>query len=214
MEYRVEDTVTHRISASLGALVEATTTLIAFRRCECASETTVSTTPTIFIRTPTREPLRSGRLPLDDNYMAFRHVFWLATDRAFKTAEESIARKRSSLKNMNLPDPLPDFSKAPPAHLIFPIQRKPFALDAWKKEIVVFRLYLTHIRKFIVRRGDADIAVHELRREHRRHDAAVSGGYGLCPRCRRRAWRPMGPTSGTHRSFKHSKRTNCRPKTN
>ncbi len=39
-------------------------------------------------------------------------VFWLATDRAYKTAEDAIARKRSSLKNVSLPDTLPDFSKA------------------------------------------------------------------------------------------------------
>ena len=73
------------------------------------------------------------RLSLEDNYLAFREVFWLATDRAFKTAEDAIARKRSSLKNMSLPDALPDFSKAPPAQLILPIERKPFALEAWKK---------------------------------------------------------------------------------
>ena len=54
-----------------------------------------------------------GRLPMDNDYLAFRQVLWLATDRAYKTAEDAIARKRSSLKNMSLTEALPDFSKAP-----------------------------------------------------------------------------------------------------
>ena len=58
-----------------------------------------------------------GRLPLDDNYIGFRQVLWLATDRAYKTAEEAIARKRSSLKNVSQPEQLPDFSKAAPRAL-------------------------------------------------------------------------------------------------
>jgi TldD protein len=77
-----------------------------------------------------------GRLPLDNDYLAFRDVFWLATDRAYKTAEEAIARKRSSLKNMSQPDILPDFSTAPPAHLVLPIERTPFASAAWKSEVL------------------------------------------------------------------------------
>ena len=77
-----------------------------------------------------------GRLPLDNNYLAFREVFWLASDRAYKTAEESIARKRSSLKNMSQPDAQPDFSAAPAAHLILPIERKPFASATWKSEVI------------------------------------------------------------------------------
>jgi TldD protein len=73
---------------------------------------------------------------MDNDYLAFRQVFWLATDRAYKTAEEAIARKRSSLKNMSQPDMLPDFSAAPVANLILPLERKPFASAAWKSEVL------------------------------------------------------------------------------
>jgi hypothetical protein len=77
-----------------------------------------------------------GQLPLDNDYLALRHVFWLATDRAFKTAQDAIARKRSSLKNMSLPDSLPDYSKAPPVQALLPIQRKLAPAAQWKDKIV------------------------------------------------------------------------------
>jgi hypothetical protein len=53
--------------------------------------------------------------PLDDNYNALRECFWLATDYAYKTAIESMGRKRASMNNAAAPvDPLPDFSKSDP----------------------------------------------------------------------------------------------------
>ena len=73
-------------------------------------------------------------LPLENDYRAFRQVFWLATDRAYKTAEEAIARKRSSLKNMNLTEQLPDFSKAAPVQAVLPIARRnPLNATIWKE---------------------------------------------------------------------------------
>jgi hypothetical protein len=76
------------------------------------------------------------QLPLDSDYMAFRNVFWLATDRAYKTAEDAIARKRSSLKNVNLPDQLPDFSKASPVKAELPVRKHPPNESLWKDRLV------------------------------------------------------------------------------
>lgn len=54
-----------------------------------------------------------GNWPLDDNYGALRNGFWLLTDRTFKTAVESMGRKRASLKNMAAQtEHIADFSKA------------------------------------------------------------------------------------------------------
>ena len=39
------------------------------------------------------------RWPLDNNYGILRQCFWLATDRGYKSALETLARKRASLKN-------------------------------------------------------------------------------------------------------------------
>jgi len=76
------------------------------------------------------------QLSLDGDYMGYRHELWLATDRAYKTAEDAIARKRSSLKNMNLPDQIPDFSKAPPVQAVLPVSRQTVNETAWKDRVV------------------------------------------------------------------------------
>ena len=137
MEYRAEDVVSHGISASLGALLQATDNAYRVPTVRVrVGNYNFDNTNHIYSAAYGGSRYDPDRLSLDSDYMSFRQVYWLATDRAFKTAEDALARKRSSLKNMSLPDALPDFSKAPPAQLILPIQRKPVAMEAWKKEIV------------------------------------------------------------------------------
>ncbi|MGB6944523.1 MAG: metallopeptidase TldD-related protein [Bryobacteraceae bacterium] len=136
-EYRVEDTVSHSISAELGALVDESDSAFRIPSVEMRVGTaTFDNTDHVYSEAYIGNRYDPTRLPLDDNYLAFRQVFWLATDRAYKTAEDAIARKRSSLKNMTQTDVLPDFSSAPPAHLVLPIERKPFASTPWKSEVI------------------------------------------------------------------------------
>ena len=137
MEYRADDVVAHGISASLGALLQATDNAYRIPTVRVrVGNYNFDNTNHIYSAAYGGSRYDPDRLSLDNDYMSFRQVYWLATDRAFKTAEDALARKRSSLKNMSLPDALPDFSKATPAQLILPIQRKPVAMEAWKKEIV------------------------------------------------------------------------------
>jgi len=137
MEYRAEDTISHGMSASLGALLESGDSAYRIPTVRIrVGNYDFDNTNHVYSEAYVGSRYDPERLPLDDSYIAFREVYWLATDRAFKTAEDAIARKKSSLKNMSLPDALPDFSKAPPAQLILPIERKPVALETWKKEIV------------------------------------------------------------------------------
>jgi hypothetical protein len=69
---------------------------------------------------------------------------WLATDRAYKTAEEAIARKRSSLKNMNVTQQLPDFSKALAVQSVQPVVRRDAVNEAfWKDRTVKLSAILT-----------------------------------------------------------------------
>ncbi len=75
-------------------------------------------------------------MPIETNYLGLRHILWLATDREFKSAEEAIARKKSAIKNINLPDVLPDFSKAEPARALLPVPRLNVDEAAWKKRTV------------------------------------------------------------------------------
>jgi TldD protein len=136
-EYRVEDTVSHSITASLGALVEESDSAFRYPSVELRVGTAnFDNSDHVYSEAFVGSRYDPGRLPMDDNYLAFRDVFWLATDRAYKTAEESIARKRSSLKNLSQQDAQPDFSSAPASHLILPIERKPFASASWKSEVL------------------------------------------------------------------------------
>ena len=74
-----------------------------------------------------------GNWPLDDDYQSFRTELWLSTDRAFKTAVESMARKRASLNNSaaSSAEPLPDFSKVTPVVSIGKISKPKIDDDAW-----------------------------------------------------------------------------------
>jgi TldD protein len=84
--------------------------------------------------------------PLDDNYSALRECLWLATDRAFKTALESMARKRAALNSANAPaEKLGDFYKVEPVTSIAKVTHKKFDEAAWTSRIVklsaVFNAY-------------------------------------------------------------------------
>jgi len=137
MEYRVEDTVSSQLAATLGALIENRDS--AFRAPTVrvrVGNYNFDDTNHIYSDVYIGTRYDSDRLPLENDYIALRRGFWLATDRAFKTAEDAIARKRSSLKNISVPDPLPDYSKASPARALLPIQPRDVASAPWKDKIV------------------------------------------------------------------------------
>ena len=53
--------------------------------------------------------------PLDDDYNALRDALWLSTDAAYKTAVESMSRKRAALNAAAAQtEKLPDFSRVEP----------------------------------------------------------------------------------------------------
>ncbi len=137
IEYRVEDTLNHTISATLGALVDTDQNAYRVPTVRVrVGDYGFDNTNHIYSDAYTGGRYDSGNLSLENDYIGFRHVLWLATDRAFKTAEEAIARKRSALKNVSLPDQLPDFSKAPPVVAVLPIAKKPFSPTPWRNRII------------------------------------------------------------------------------
>ncbi len=136
-EYRVEDTAAHSITASLGALLAEHDEAFRIPTVEMRVGTVnFDNTDHVYSEAYGGNRYDPGRLPLDNDYLAFRQVFWLASDRAFKTAVDAIGRKRSSLKNMSQTGALPDFSPAPAARLILPMERKPFDSESWKSEVI------------------------------------------------------------------------------
>lgn len=75
--------------------------------------------------------------PLDDSYAVLRGSLWLATDRAYKTALESMTRKRAALNSANAPaEKLPDFSRVDPVRSIAKVTRKKVDEAAWTSRVV------------------------------------------------------------------------------
>jgi hypothetical protein len=77
----------------------------------------------------------SDRLPLDNDYGVLRRSFWLATDRAFKTAVEAIGRKRAALRNVTQTNVLPDLWKAESAVRISPGEKPLENTDKWTTRV-------------------------------------------------------------------------------
>jgi TldD protein len=70
--------------------------------------------------------------PLDDDYLALRDALWLSTDTAYKTAIESMSRKRAALNAAAAQtDKLPDFSRAEPSKSLAKVAHRKFDESAW-----------------------------------------------------------------------------------
>lgn len=136
-EFRVEDTAATSIVASLGALVGSNQTTHRIPKVRVrVGDYAFDNSDHIFSDAYTGSRYDPEQLTTDNDYLALRQVLWLATDRAYKTAEEAIARKRATLKNMNQTDQLPDFSKSPAETAIQPVRRTPVNEALWKDRIV------------------------------------------------------------------------------
>lgn len=84
--------------------------------------------------------------PLDDNYTNLRENLWLATDRAYKTALESMGRKKASMNSVAAStDKLGDFWKADSVTGINKIEHKKVDEAAWTNRIeqlsAIFKAY-------------------------------------------------------------------------
>lgn len=77
----------------------------------------------------------SDSLPLDDNFLVLKHYAWLATDRAYKTALEAIARKRAILRSITRTELLPDFSAASPVKMVQKVDRVKIDEAAWTNRV-------------------------------------------------------------------------------
>ena len=62
-------------------------------------------------------------VPFDDDVFAIRHRLWLATDRAYKAASESLSAKEAALKRLKVDEPVDDFAKTEPVEAIEPLAR-------------------------------------------------------------------------------------------
>ena len=74
-----------------------------------------------------------GFMPLDDDMLALRHELWLATDRAYKAATESLTAKQSKLKQLTVDQPVDDFARADPVQSVAPLARLEVDAQPWTR---------------------------------------------------------------------------------
>jgi TldD protein len=75
--------------------------------------------------------------PLDDDYMALRDALWLSTDTAYKTAVESMSRKRAALNAAAAnAEKLPDFSHVEPSKALQKVVRRKIDDAQWTARTV------------------------------------------------------------------------------
>lgn len=72
-----------------------------------------------------------ARLPVSDDYLALRQGIWLATDREYKSAVETLTRKRAYLRDRTVADRPPDFSGAPVVKREDPVAVLDFEAGVW-----------------------------------------------------------------------------------
>src|SRR5579884_1327949 len=137
IQYSIEDADMLTVSATLGALLNSTHSPVRIQDVRVrVGDYNFDNTNYIYSDFFGGAHYDSSEMPIEPNYDGLRHLLWLASDHSFKGAEEAIARKRSALKNVNLPDPLPDYTKAEPVQAVEPVHITKVDEGAWKKRIV------------------------------------------------------------------------------
>ena len=154
ISYVLSDIDSYRVNASMGAAVTVSHSHVRVPNVDVrVGSYDFDNTGHIYSGIYTGSRLEGG-WPLDDSYQNLRESFWLATDRAYKTALESMARKRAALNNANAPaEKLADFSKADPVKSIGKITHKKFDQAAWEGRVVklsgIFNAYPEILESFI-----------------------------------------------------------------
>jgi TldD protein len=137
IQYSLEDVDVHSAAASLGGLVGANRNRSRIPQISVrVGGYEFDNTNHIFSGFASGVRYDPDQWPLDNDYSLLRQSFWLATDRAYKSAVESLSRKRAALKNAASPETLPDFTKAEPVRSIHPVKQAPFDESAITNRVV------------------------------------------------------------------------------
>lgn len=137
VEYSLSDAETFNCSTSLGAVMVSNTTRfrspkLTVRVGSYSLDQTNHITSGVF----SGSRLDPEQWPIDDDYSLLRQCLWLATDRTYKTALESMARKRATLRNVTETERLPDFVKCEPIKGVRPILTVKFDPAVWQARAV------------------------------------------------------------------------------
>lgn len=136
VEVSVEDAELFSVSASLGALFPPTSRRVRPVRAGVrVGGAEFDNTNSIYSDYSSATRYDSGRLALDNNVLALRHELWLALDRAYRTAVESIGRKRAALRGITVTEPLPDFWPGQPLTVVESPHRYKLEPEYWKDRV-------------------------------------------------------------------------------
>jgi predicted Zn-dependent protease len=132
VEYTMEDVNSFSVSAGLGALLARSESHFRVPRVRVrVGDYKFDNANYVLSEFYSGARYDPEQFPIENDYHVLRRSFWLATDRAFKTAVEAIARKRAALKNVTQNEELPDFWKATPVQRIEPVPAVSVAADKW-----------------------------------------------------------------------------------
>ncbi len=140
IQYAVEDSITYQISAAYGALIrsERDRSRTFYGQARVGSfeldNTNFSGGGGFFGGRSAGGSARAS-LPLDDDYSAIRQAIWRATDRNYKSAVETLTKKRSYMKDKNIEDRPNDFTKAPVVEQIEDGTKLEFDKGGWQENI-------------------------------------------------------------------------------
>jgi len=76
-----------------------------------------------------------GRFPLENSYPVLRRYLWLEADSAYKSAVETISRKRAALRNLTQSEKLNDFAKAEPIRVLHELRKLSLDEESWTNRV-------------------------------------------------------------------------------
>jgi TldD protein len=136
VQYAVDDAVTHRISASYGALVRSSRDRSRMLHSQVRVGSYELDNSNFAGRGGGRRGLAvSIELPTDDGYMALRQAIWRATDFQYKEAVETLTQKRAYMKDRNVGDRPKDFIKADAVSLVKERVNLSFDRATWEEYV-------------------------------------------------------------------------------
>ena len=99
----------------------------------------------------------NARLAVDDDYDVLRREIWLATDRAYKSAVDTIAKKKASLQNTVQTENPPDFTKGEANSKI--LSEAPFTVQKSRWVQMVDELSKLFLNQEQIQKSKVDLSV-------------------------------------------------------
>ena len=150
VEYSLDDGESVTAVASLGGLLSKGVNRIRFPRAQVrVGGYDLDNTNSVYSRYGSSSRFDPEQLASEAGYEHIRRHFWLATDRAYKNAVESFARKQAAMRSVNQSEKINDFAKAEPKKVIHPVTKYPVDVDIWASRVKSLSLVFSKYPKIL-----------------------------------------------------------------